>query len=128
MRAAFERCVNGYARHDAGWRQLVDGLNLSTANWTANKPDLDQSQFDVLNIAGLKFFVDEIRIATTVDDAVPTGGSDPQFLRGDCNGDDAVDISDPVFTLSSLFLGDGDPRSQASHVDDEARNAQTIWA
>jgi hypothetical protein len=47
--------------------------NLSSANWAeaANKPNLDQSQFDTLNIAGLKFFVDEIRIATTFDEAVP---------------------------------------------------------
>jgi len=45
--------------------------DLSSANWTANKPNLDQSQFDLLNIAGTKFFVDEIRIATTFGDAVP---------------------------------------------------------
>ena len=46
--------------------------NLSTLNWAeANKPDLDQSQFDTLNIAGLKFFADEIRIATTFGEAAP---------------------------------------------------------
>jgi len=45
--------------------------DLSSANWTTNKPNLDQSQFDLLNIAGTKFFVDEIRIATTFGDAVP---------------------------------------------------------
>jgi hypothetical protein len=31
------------------------------------------------------------------------------FRRGDCNDDGAVDISDAVSTLGSLFLGDGDP-------------------
>jgi len=46
--------------------------NLSSANWAANKPDLDQSLFDVLNIAGVKFFVDEVRIATTFAEAVPS--------------------------------------------------------
>ena len=31
------------------------------------------------------------------------------FLRGDCNDDGTVDISDAVFSLGSLFLGDRDP-------------------
>lgn len=31
------------------------------------------------------------------------------FLRGDCNDDGKVNISDAVFTLGSLFLGEGDP-------------------
>jgi hypothetical protein len=31
------------------------------------------------------------------------------FVRGDCNDDGEVDISDAVFTLSSLFLGEGKP-------------------
>jgi hypothetical protein len=45
--------------------------DLSSRNWTANKPNLDQSQFDLLNIAGTKFFVDEIRIGTTFADVTP---------------------------------------------------------
>jgi hypothetical protein len=48
--------------------------DLSSKNWTANKPNLDQSQFDTLNFAGVKFFLDEIRIATTFAEAV-TGGA-----------------------------------------------------
>ena len=47
--------------------------NLSSANWADNKPDLDQSTFDTLSIAGLKFFVDEVRIATTFDEALSGG-------------------------------------------------------
>jgi len=43
--------------------------DLSSANWAANKPSLDQSQFDTLDFAGTKLFVDEIRIATTFDEA-----------------------------------------------------------
>ena len=31
------------------------------------------------------------------------------FVRGDCNDDGTVDISDAVFSPGSLFLGDGDP-------------------
>jgi len=45
--------------------------DLSSANWAANKPNLDQSQFDTLNIAGTKFFVDELRIGTTFADVTP---------------------------------------------------------
>ncbi len=33
----------------------------------------------------------------------------PDFRRGDCNDDGAVDISDAVFGLGSLFLGQGVP-------------------
>ncbi|NIP98541.1 MAG: hypothetical protein GWO24_36085, partial [Akkermansiaceae bacterium] len=43
--------------------------------------DLDQSEFDVLNIAGLKFFVDEIRIGTTFDDVVKGGVAPPVPLQ-----------------------------------------------
>jgi len=62
---------------EAAFSDLIAAIpNLSSANWAvaANKPNLDQSQFDTLNIAGLKFFVDEIRIGTTFEDvtgAVP---------------------------------------------------------
>ena len=56
--------------------------NLSSKNWPAavtpadpanpsNKPDLDQSQFDTLNVCSLKFFVDELRIGTTFADVTP---------------------------------------------------------
>ena len=68
--------------------------NLSTANWTANKPDFDQSQFDTLSIAGLKFFVDEVRIGTTFRDIIK-GGVRPEIpppLIVETNGAD-LDIS-----------------------------------
>ncbi|MDA1004903.1 MAG: PEP-CTERM sorting domain-containing protein [Verrucomicrobia bacterium] len=44
---------------------------LSSANWASNKPNLDQTAFDTLTLAGGKFFVDEIRLATTFGEAVP---------------------------------------------------------
>jgi hypothetical protein len=51
---------------------VVAQPDLSSVNWAAaNKPSLDQSQFDLLDFAGSKLFVDEIRIATTFDEAVP---------------------------------------------------------
>jgi hypothetical protein len=66
--------------------------NLSSANWDDNKPDLDQSQFDILNIAGLKFFVDEIRIATTFD-AVIGGGAAPPGISVVRNADGTVTVT-----------------------------------
>lgn len=33
----------------------------------------------------------------------PTAGAQPTFVRGDCNGDGAVNIGDPVFLLATLF-------------------------
>ena len=61
---------------EEAFEDLVDARPmLSSAAWNdGTKPDLDQSQFDVLGVAGLKFFVDEIRIATTFGDVVPSGG------------------------------------------------------
>jgi len=58
---------------------IADKPLLSSKNWPAavtpadplnpsNKPNLDQSQFDTLNISCLKFYVDEVRIATTFDE------------------------------------------------------------
>jgi len=48
---------------------------LSSVNWVTDKPNLDQSQFDTVTIAGGRFFADEIRIATTFDDVVSGGAS-----------------------------------------------------
>ena len=56
---------------------IISNPNLSSANWLANKPDLDQSQFDTLSVAGLKFFVDEIRIGTTFSDVTGAPPSAP---------------------------------------------------
>ncbi|MBN1420532.1 MAG: hypothetical protein JXP34_17265 [Planctomycetes bacterium] len=81
--------------------------NLSTANWAEdNKPDLDQTQFDLINVAGLKFFVDEIRIATTFEEVAPAPGPvAPQFLRGDTDGNGSYTIGDGVQILERLFTG-----------------------
>ena len=46
--------------------------NISSINWEeANKPNIDQSQLDTLTIAGIKYFVDEIRIGTNFGDVTP---------------------------------------------------------
>ena len=51
---------------------IIAQPNLSSANWAVeNKASLDQSQLDTLTFMGLKILVDEIRVATTFDEAVP---------------------------------------------------------
>ncbi|MEE3296273.1 MAG: dockerin type I repeat-containing protein [Planctomycetota bacterium] len=44
-------------------------------------------------------------------DCEPTGppGCEGGFIRGDANGDEALDISDALYILGWLFLGDADP-------------------
>jgi hypothetical protein len=45
-----------------------------------------------------------------------------RFLRADCNGDDIVNISDPVFALASLFLGEAEPAcNDACDSNDDSR-------
>ena len=63
---------------------------LSSRNWPGDKPNLDQSQFDMINISSLKFFIDEIRIGTTFEDVV--GGS-PSKARDPQPETDGVDVS-----------------------------------
>lgn len=48
-----------------------NAINLSSADW-AIQPDIDQSQLDTITIAGIKYFVDEIRIVTSFGDVAPT--------------------------------------------------------
>jgi hypothetical protein len=68
---------------EAAFDALIAGMPaLSSKNWQAavnpadplnpsNKPDLDQSQFDLINISSLKFWVDEIRIGESFGDVTP---------------------------------------------------------
>jgi hypothetical protein len=44
--------------------------NLSSANWSGTKPDLDQSKFDTISLAGGKWFADEIRVSTTFGEVI----------------------------------------------------------
>ncbi len=76
---------------------VVAQPTLSSKNWPnavipadplnpANKPDLDQSQFDTLSLSSLKFFIDELRIGTTFGDVTPASAPIPQptvyIIRG----------------------------------------------
>ena len=57
---------------EAGFDAVIAAQpNLSSANWIANKPSLDQSQLDTITFMGIKFFVDEVRIGTTFGDVTP---------------------------------------------------------
>ena len=54
--------------------------NLSSANWTGTKPDLDQSNFDTISLAGGKWFVDKIRVGTTFGDLTSVPVPEPSTL------------------------------------------------
>lgn len=47
--------------------------------------------------------------------------SEPEFLRGDANGDQVVDVSDPVATLRHLFAGLSLDCQDAADSDDNGR-------
>jgi len=65
------RFLEGEELSEAAFDAMVVAMpNISSANWdAANKPDIDQSQLDTITIAGIKYFVDEIRIGTKFIDA-----------------------------------------------------------
>ena len=51
---------------------------------------------------------DEVAAGSDPADPLSVPGAGVLFMRSNCNGDDAVDISDAVFGLNVLFVG-GDP-------------------
>jgi hypothetical protein len=56
--------------------------------------------------------------------------SGPRFLRGECNGDGKVDISDAVCALDWLFLGRDDPDCLAaldSNGDAATDLSDAVW-
>jgi hypothetical protein len=63
------------------------------------------------------------RAPTSLDrngDGIPDECQGVLFIRGDCNTDGEVDISDAVFSLGALFLGDGDlPCGDACDANDD---------
>jgi len=73
----------------ANWRDANDPAD---PNNPSNKPDLDQSQFDTLNFSSLKFFVDELRIATTFEEVIGMSSE----VAGDADGDGDVDAADYI--------------------------------
>jgi hypothetical protein len=80
---------------------------LTTSEYVDEGPDMEHDveyhyRVTVLGVNGLESdFSDEASAGSTAP------GS--RFRRGDCNDDGTVDLSDAVFSLGSLFLGDGDP-------------------
>jgi len=72
---------NDTLSEDAFDAMITAQTNLCSVSWSAaNKPDLDQSQFDTITFMGIKFFVDEIRIATTFDSVVFSSGGSGTLL------------------------------------------------
>lgn len=58
---------------------------------------------------------------TTLPGGFRYGTAGPRFVRGDCNADGSINISDGIFVLSFLFLGgDEPPCLEACNPDDGA--------
>ncbi len=75
--------------------------NLSTANWLFHKPNIDETQLDTLTFMGIKYFVDEIRLADSFSDALPAPTS--TTILGDTHNDgtdDTLDIDPFVLLLT----------------------------
>ena len=107
--AAFDALVA--AKPTLSSKNWPDANTPADPNNPSNKPDLDQSQFDTLNISGVKFYVDELRIGTTFDDIVSEVAT---VLVGDTNDDGAVDAADYIALKANMgqasgaILADGD--------------------
>ena len=73
---------------------------------------------DVINGTTYYYKVTAIDVLMNESDPSPYVEATPiaaaVFRRGDCNDDGAVDISDAIFALGSLFLGEGDPGCEDS--------------
>jgi hypothetical protein len=60
---------------------IVDQPMLSSVNWLEERqPVLDQSKFDTVSFGGGRFFVDEVRIATTFSAVIGEGEGPPVRL------------------------------------------------
>jgi len=97
---------------EAAFDALITALPaLSSANWASNKPSLDQSQFDTLNISSLKFYVDEIRVATTFEEVVG-GSADPTIPDVDAGANMITWSGEPVKLDPNVVNNDdGEPQA-----------------
>ncbi len=110
-----------------GWlaSQTADGEFISTyARDNSNREDIAESFLPYLAV---RYRPDRIPqsladvISQTIPNRIAYFDNQPfsaypleappraRFVRGDCNDDGSVDISDAVFSLGDLFLGEGDP-------------------
>ncbi len=72
---------------------------LSSENWTLGaKPDLDETQFDTISVAGGRFFADELRIGTTFEDVI--GSASPSAPGGLRITEILVDDPNGLLTLT----------------------------
>jgi len=82
--------------------------NSNVATWIGGNPPSATSRpwhgaIADVRIYGRSLSAEEIQVLATSRSSSPA-----LFLRGECNGDGEVDLSDAVILLSVLFLGQGD--------------------
>ncbi len=105
-----------YAYDGATWAGYIDGVQVISSEILFGLDDSFASSWwigaanpTVNHVAGA---IDDVRIYNYGLDAAaiaelaarPSGGAGP-FLRGDCNEDGSVNISDPTCALNQLFAG-----------------------
>ena len=86
---------------DAPWPARADGLGYSL--------ELFEIHEDIDNDTHLNWGISS-RLYGSPGSIQRLGEATPSFVRGNCNGDQAVDISDAVTILFYLFLGEQEPR------------------
>jgi len=86
---------------DAPWPARADGLGYSLELFEIHE-DMDNDVSDNWRVSS--------RIYGSPGAIQRLGEATPSFVRGNCNGDQAVDISDAVTILFYLFLGESEPR------------------
>ncbi len=95
----FSVAASGFVNGDVRELNFVDGLGPSQVN----------------NLV----YVDGVATGPSIDPAVITFLEQAVFLRGDCNGDDSVNLADVIFGLTYLFAGGVPPQClKACDTDD----------
>ncbi len=93
-----------------GNSSFLPGSDVSLVSITIPlRSDTVPGQYELTLDAAELIHLDDGSIQPTVASGVLEVLPTRSFRRGDCNDDGAVDISDAIFTLGSLFLDDGIP-------------------
>lgn len=99
----FPYLIRTDASGDLLWERLFNGQKLGKRYGTAS-PTADGGFIFGGETPSAANFADLYALKLLPVDL----SNEPRFLRGDCNDDGAIDISDAVFSLGSLFLGQGE--------------------
>jgi hypothetical protein len=109
----------------AGTDQTILWIEFSVA--ASGFVDGEERQLSFIDGLGPSQVVNQIIIDGAImgparDGATLTFLEQPIFLRGDCNGDDAVNLADVIFGLTYLFAGGVPPQCMKACDTDDTGN------